>query len=166
MNAPLRSTRRVLVGYGLKSWLIGILVLGTSPTESFAADAAKSRPFHFETDIVSILSRFGCNSSGCHGKAEGQNGFKLSIFGFDPNADHIALTSESRGRRTNPNAPEKSLLLQKSCGDVPHGGGVRIRKDSDEYRVLRDWIANGLPFGEPTAPRVTSPSSTTGLKKR
>lgn len=156
MNSPSRSTRRVLVGYGLKSWLIGIFILGAPLTESFAADAAKSRPFHFETDVVSILSRFGCNSSGCHGKAEGQNGFKLSIFGFDPNADHVALTSESRGRRTNPNVPEKSLLLQKSCGDVPHGGGVRIRKDSDEYRTLRDWIANGLPFGEPTAPRVTS----------
>ncbi len=156
MNLPSRSTHRVLVGFGLKSWLLGMFVLGGTLTQSFAADAAKFRPFHFETDVVSILSRFGCNSSGCHGKAEGQNGFKLSIFGFDPNADHVALTSESRGRRTNPNAPEKSLLLQKSCGDVPHGGGVRIRKDSDEYRVLRNWIANGLPFGEPTAPRVTS----------
>ncbi len=125
-------------------------------SSGFAADAAKSRPFHFETDVVSILSRFGCNSSGCHGKAEGQNGFKLSIFGFDPVADHVSLSVESRGRRTLPTAPEKSLLLQKASGDSPHGGGVRIRKDSDEYRVLRDWIANGMPYGEPTAPRVTS----------
>jgi hypothetical protein len=121
-----------------------------------AQEPPKTRAFHFETDVVSILSRFGCNSSGCHGKAEGQNGFKLSIFGFDALADHIALTSESRGRRTNPAVPERSLLLQKACGDVPHGGGVRIKKDSVEYRTLRNWIASGLPFGEPTAPRVVS----------
>ena len=135
--------------------LIAIVILFFAPVAS-AADAAKARPFHFETDVLSILTRFGCNASGCHGKAEGQNGFKLSIFGFDPGADFTALTSESRGRRTNPAVPERSLLLQKSSGDMPHGGGVRIRKDSDEYRVLRDWIANGLPFGEPTAPRVAS----------
>lgn len=125
-------------------------------THFVAAEPAKARPFHFETDVLSILTRFGCNASGCHGKAEGQNGFKLSIFGFDPGADFTALTSESRGRRTNPTVPERSLLLQKSSGDMPHGGGVRIRKDSDEYRVLRDWISNGLPFGDPTAPRVSS----------
>ena len=156
MNSPLRSTHQVLVGCGLMSWLIGILVLGTPLTHAVAAEPAKVRPFHFETDVLSILTRFGCNASGCHGKAEGQNGFKLSIFGFDPGADYSALTSESRGRRTNPTVPERSLLLQKSSGDMPHGGGVRIRKDSDEYRVLRDWVANGLPFGDPTAPRVAS----------
>jgi hypothetical protein len=140
-------------------WIFGSLVLlgGVANAPALnAQEAPKTRAFHFETDIVSILSRFGCNSSGCHGKAEGQNGFKLSIFGFDPPADHIALTSESRGRRTNPAVPEKSLLLQKACGDSPHGGGARIRKDSDEYRTLRNWIANGMPFGEPTAPRVVS----------
>lgn len=156
MNSPLRSTHPVLLGCGLQSWLIGFAVLVVPFSSGIAADAAKARPFHFETDVASILSRFGCNSSGCHGKAEGQNGFKLSIFGFDPVADHASLSAESRGRRTNPTAPERSLLLQKACGDSPHGGGVRIRKDSDEYRVLRDWIANGMPYGEPTAPRVTS----------
>jgi hypothetical protein len=136
-----------------------LLFLDSEPLVQ-AQEVAAVRPFHFETDVVSILSRFGCNSSGCHGKAEGQNGFKLSIFGFDPQADYASLTSEGRGRRTNPTLPEQSLLLQKMSGDMPHGGGVRIRKDSDEYRVLRDWIANGMPFGEPTAPRVVSISVT------
>ena len=65
-----------------------------------AADAP--RGMHFANDIVPVLSRFGCNASGCHGKAEGQNGFKLSVFGFDPAADYIALTQESRGRRVLP----------------------------------------------------------------
>ncbi len=132
--------------------MLGIVFESPLPAD----EIAKSRPFHFETDVLPILSRFGCNSSGCHGKAEGQNGFKLSIFGFDPPADHVTLASESRGRRTNPVMPEKSLLLQKACGDMPHGGGVRIRKSSGEYRTLVNWIAVGLPYGDATAPKVTA----------
>src|ERR1700749_4077930 len=96
---------------------------------------------HFANDVVPILSRFGCNSSGCHGKAEGQNGFRLSVFGFDPDADYVALTQESRGRRVVPAIPEQSLLLRKISGSSPHGGGIRIPRDSYEYGVLREWIA-------------------------
>jgi len=158
MNSPDCAVRCRFVSQ-LESWILsGLVLLGFAVTATpiSAQEIASVRPFHFETDVVSILSRFGCNASGCHGKAEGQNGFKLSIFGFDPQADHVALTSESRGRRTNPAVPEQSLLLQKACGDMPHGGGVRIRRDSNEYRTLRNWIAAGLPFGEPTAPRVVS----------
>ncbi len=158
MNLPACSLGCRLASH-LSRWILSSLVLlaiAATGSSIQAQEVAKTRAFHFETDVVSILSRFGCNSSGCHGKAEGQNGFKLSIFGFDAPADHISLTSESRGRRTNPAVPERSLLLQKACGDMPHGGGVRIRKDSDEYRTLRNWIAAGLPFGEPTAPRVVS----------
>src|SRR5262249_49605796 len=69
------------------------------------------RQFHCENDIVPLFARFGCNSSGCHGKAEGQNGFKLSVFGFDSAADYSALLKEARGRRVFPAAPERSLLL-------------------------------------------------------
>ena len=76
--------------------------------------AAAKRRVHFENDVLPVLSRFGCNSSGCHGKAEGQNGFKLSIFGFDPEADLAALTQEGRGRRTDRMLPANSLLLQKA----------------------------------------------------
>jgi hypothetical protein len=114
------------------------------------------RQFHFERDIVPILSRYGCNASGCHGKAEGQNGFKLSVFGFDPNADYAALVHESRGRRLSRSQPDDSLLLTKIGGRVPHGGGVRIKSDAVEYAVLRDWIAAGAPFGSPDAPPFVS----------
>ena len=103
-----------------------------------------------------ILSRFGCNSSGCHGNAEGQNGFKLSVFGFDPPADHTSLLKESRGRRIFYAAPELSLLLTKPSGQTAHGGGIRIRPESPEYELLRGWIAAGTPFGEATAPHVAS----------
>jgi hypothetical protein len=116
----------------------------------------EARAWSFATDIVPILSRFGCNASGCHGKAEGQNGFKLSVFGSDPPADHIALTREGRGRRIFPEAPEHSLLLRKLSGQVPHGGGARIPQASAEYALIRDWIAAGAPAGSPTAPTVAS----------
>ena len=119
-------------------------------------DSQVAREFHFENDITPIFTRFGCNTSGCHGKAEGQNGFKLSVFGFDPDGDRISLTQEGRGRRTVLAAPEQSLLLLKASGGMPHGGGIRIRRNSGEYRVLRDWIAAGGPKGPEDAPKVVS----------
>ncbi len=94
------------------------------PVAVTVSEAAAARRFNFENDVMPVLSRFGCNSSGCHGKAEGQNGFKLSVFGFDPPADFAALTKEGRGRRVFPPAPEQSLLLRKMSGQVPHGGGA------------------------------------------
>ena len=113
-----------------------------------------SQPLNFENDIVPILSKFGCNASGCHGKAEGQNGFKLSVFGFDPAADYRAITMEGRGRRVFPSAAEKSLLLLKVSGGKPHGGGVRILPERPEYETLRRWIADGLPVGSASDPKV------------
>lgn len=116
----------------------------------------QQRQFHFDNDILPILSKFSCNMSGCHGKAEGQAGFKLSVFGFDPRADHQALTQESRGRRINPLVPNASLLLTKASGGIPHGGGVRIAKTSEEYRTLYEWIVAGMPYGSDDAPRVVA----------
>jgi hypothetical protein len=119
-------------------------------------DTTRPRRFNFTNDIEPILARFGCNSSGCHGKAEGQNGFKLSVFGFDPAADYAALTKESRGRRVFPAAPGQSLLLRKMSGQVPHGGGTRVAAGSADYETVRSWIAAGLPFGAPSDPAVES----------
>jgi hypothetical protein len=128
----------------------------TLQVEVTVEGSAAPRDFHFENDVVPLLSRFGCNSSGCHGKAEGQNGFKLSVFGFDPAADHAALVQESRGRRLLPAAPEASLLLRKMSGQTAHGGGARILPGSADYETLRAWVAAGAPFGAPTAPHVTA----------
>lgn len=112
------------------------------------------RKFNFERDITPLFSRYGCNSSGCHGKAEGQNGFKLSVFGYDPAADFRSLLVESRGRRISVAAPEQSLLLMKMSGRMPHGGGVRIREGSPAYGKIRDWIAAGAPFGDANDPKI------------
>lgn len=100
-------------------------------------------PVHFENDVMPVLSKTGCNSGGCHGKATGQNGFKLSVFGFDPSADYDSLVKEGRGRRVFPAVPEKSLLLLKPVALVPHGGGKRMQVASRDHQVLFEWIRQG-----------------------
>ncbi len=97
-------------------------------------------PVSFQRDVVPILSKAGCNSGGCHGKAEGKNGFKLSVFGYDTAADFHAIVMEDCGRRVSPAAPDQSLLLLKATAQVPHGGGLKIERNSRWYRLLRRWI--------------------------
>jgi hypothetical protein len=109
----------------------------------------------FLHDVSPILSRFGCNGSACHGKAEGQNGFKLSVFGNDPRADFEALVFQDRGRRVMPASPENSLLLTKSAALVPHAGGPRLRTGSREYEILREWVAQGTVYEDPSRPAWT-----------
>lgn len=113
-------------------------------------------PVHFVNDIVPILSKLGCNSGGCHGKASGQNGFKLSVFGFDPEADHSAILKEGRGRRVQPSNPERSLILLKPTAQVPHGGGRRMTVDSPDHQLMLQWVRQGMPLGSDDAPRVVA----------
>jgi hypothetical protein len=112
-------------------------------------------PINFGNQIVPIFTKLGCNSGGCHGKASGQNGFKISLLGFEPEVDYGALVKEARGRRVNPAVPDQSLLLLKASGGMAHGGGKRMEVGSDEYKSIRRWIAAGLPFGQPDDPVVT-----------
>ena len=111
---------------------------------------------NFPNQIVPIFTKLGCNSGGCHGKASGQNGFKISLLGFEPEVDYNALVKEARGRRLFPAAPDSSLLLLKASGGIAHGGGKRMEVGSDEYRLIRRWIAAGMPYGEKTDPVVTA----------
>ncbi len=113
-------------------------------------------PVNFPNQIVPIFTKFGCNGGGCHGKIAGQNGFRLSLLGSEPAEDFEHLVRESRGRRLFPAAPDTSLLLTKSIGTVPHGGGQRMELDSHEYRVLRRWISQAMPYGDPNARKITS----------
>ena len=66
--------------------------------------AEREQPINFTNEIVPIFSKLGCNSGACHGKASGQNGFKLSLLGFEPDLDYTTLVKEGRGRRLFPAA--------------------------------------------------------------
>ncbi|MEX0728927.1 MAG: DUF1553 domain-containing protein [Planctomycetaceae bacterium] len=110
---------------------------------------------NFNNQIVPIFTKLGCNSGGCHGKASGQNGFKLSLLGFYPGDDHEFLVKEGRGRRLFPSSPSQSLLLTKATGRSPHGGGKRMDVGSHEYRLIYRWIEQGAPYGSEDDPVVT-----------
>ncbi len=110
-----------------------------------AADPATSDAVSFRHDIVPILSQSGCNSGGCHGALAGKGGFRLSLFGYDAESDHFAITRELRGRRLEPSDPGRSLLLTKATAALKHQGGKRFDVDSEEYRILARWIAAGAP---------------------
>ncbi len=112
-------------------------------------------PVNFPNQVTPVFTKFGCNGGGCHGKSGGQNGFALSLLGFEPKEDFEHLVKEGRGRRLFPAAPDRSLLLTKATAKVPHGGGQRIEMDSPFYRVLRRWIEQGMPYGASDAPVVT-----------
>src|SRR5262249_40748820 len=109
----------------------------------------------FRTEVMPILSKHGCNAGGCHGKASGQNGFKLSLFGFDTALDYEAIAKEARGRRLFAANPDASLFLMKAAGKGPHGGGKRLPPESADYLIVRRWIAAGAPASAPDVPKVT-----------
>ncbi len=109
-------------------------------------DAEKPRQVSFQLDVMPVLTASGCNTGSCHGSARGQDGFHLSLYGFDPKGDHFRLTTEMAGRRVNTALPEESLLVTKAVGSVPHTGGKLIQPDSASYRTLVEWIRNGAAY--------------------
>lgn len=109
-------------------------------------------PVNFTDEVVPVFTRLGCNAGGCHGKSDGQNGFRLSLLGFYPDEDYDFLVHESRGRRVFPADPAFSLLLTKPTNQLPHGGGKRMEAGSYEYDVVARWIGQGMPRGDENAP--------------
>ncbi len=109
----------------------------------------------FENDVIPILTRAGCVAGACHAKADGQNGFQLSIFSYDPDSDYREIVYDARGRRIFPAAPDHSLLLLKATNQIPHEGEKRFEIDSEAYRTLRQWIAEGAPRSIPNEPVAT-----------
>jgi len=110
----------------------------------------------FELDVVPILSKAGCNGGGCHGALAGKGGFRLSLFGYDPGADHRAITRDALGRRIDAADPGASLLLAKPTGAVAHRGGRRLDPDGVDYALLAAWIAAGCPGPEADAVALTA----------
>jgi hypothetical protein len=115
-------------------------------------DAGVDRPISFKLDVMPVFMKAGCNVGGCHGAARGKDGFRLSLFGFDPDGDHYRLTREIPGRRINLAVPPDSLLLEKAIGRVPHTGGSRFDDRSELYQTLMRWLEAGAPQDPPTIP--------------
>lgn len=122
----------------------------------FSSVAAAQEPVSFRNEVMAVLSRAGCNQGICHGNLNGRGGFKLSLRGQDGDFDLAALTRDQLGRRTNPHHPDTSLFLMKATGQVLHEGGPRFPVKSEEYRILRDWIAQGMHVDGPNTPTVKS----------
>ncbi len=114
------------------------------------------QPFEwsFRNHVQPVLAKTGCSAGACHGAAAGQNGFTLSLRGYDDDADYLTLTRHALGRRVNPVDPGRSLLLTKPTTAVPHKGGKKFEVDSIDYRVLAEWIASGAPGPKEKDPRI------------
>jgi hypothetical protein len=134
--------------------LLRSLLLFSLLLTAIRAAAVEPQPISFELDVMPVLTARGCNQGACHGKARGQNGFQLSLLGFDADFDHAALTLQARGRRVFPASPERSLILMKASGQVAHGGGVRIDLGGDDYELIKRWIASGAPRRVDAEPKL------------
>ncbi len=108
----------------------------------------------FERHVVGLFGRMGCNAASCHGSFQGRGGLRLSLFGYDPERDYLALTRDVLGRRIDRVNPDQSLVLLKATGQIRHGGGRRFGRGSWQHRLLRDWIAAGTPW-RPGSGQVT-----------
>ncbi len=162
LNHDLTRQAKIVLGDQSLATLDGAFVRGVAEGQSeirvsFGAiekvvplvvrDFARYPDVSFHSDILPIFSKLGCNSGGCHGKQAGQNGFKLSVFGFDPRADYDAIVNGSRGRRVFPGSTTHSLIYSKAVGASTHGGGQRMSEDSHDAELLREWLEQGTPWG-------------------
>lgn len=118
--------------------------------------ATADRDVSFKLDIMPIFMKSNCNTGSCHGAARGKDGFRLSLFGFDPDGDHFRISRELPGRRINLALPEESLLMTKSVGSVPHTGGKRFGTDSEYYATMLRWLKAGGNNDQGEVPKVLS----------
>jgi hypothetical protein len=138
----------------------------TAITVTFA-DAKVSVPVHveragadpdlsFRLDVMPVFMRAGCNAGSCHGSARGKDGFRMSLFGFDPEADYHRLTREQPGRRINLALPTESLLLTKATAAVPHTGGAKLKADDEHSATLKRWLEGGATNDAGSVPAVVA----------
>jgi len=122
--------------------------LTTVPVVVRAAGALLKKSF--VNDVAPIFTMAGCSGANCHGSIRGQRGFKLSLFGYEPESDFTAIRA-----RVDNTAPEKSLILAKATAQTAHGGGFRFSPDSLEYRTIIDWVRGGAPYDSAETPRMS-----------
>ncbi|HEV3021704.1 MAG TPA: DUF1549 domain-containing protein, partial [Pirellulales bacterium] len=133
------------------AWLGWLVVLAGT---GYSAAGEVGDRLTYELDVLPVLTAAGCNAGACHGKSKGQNGFALSLLGFDPDFDYAGIVKDGRGRRVFPGAPDQSLLLRKAAARLPHGGGQRLEPGSDDYLLVRRWIDQGMPRKLPADPEL------------
>src|SRR5215831_5888424 len=149
----------------LMAALLAPVVLAAPPSPARAAVSlpcgSSLREVEFERHVMGLFGRMGCNSGSCHGSFQGKGGFRLSLFGYEPERDFLALTRDLQGRRIDESDPDNSLLLLKATGQIEHGGGRRFSTDSWQYQLLRNWIVQGAKWqkgsGEVTRVTITPP---------
>ncbi|MBL8814654.1 MAG: DUF1549 domain-containing protein [Planctomyces sp.] len=113
-------------------------------------------PISFRMDVMPVFMKTSCNNGSCHGAARGKDGFRLSLFGFDPEGDHYRLTREIPGRRINLALPKESLLVEKGAGVVPHTGGKRFDVGGEHYNTVVRWLESGAPNDPGPVPAVVA----------
>jgi len=119
------------------------------------SNATNQPAISFKLDVMPVFMKAGCNAGSCHGSSRGKDGFRLSLFGFDPDGDYYRLTREQIGRRINLAIPEESLIIQKGLGAVQHTGGVRFSTNSHLCKTLLTWLNAGAPKDSPDIAKVT-----------
>ncbi len=112
-------------------------------------------PIRFRNDVLAVLTKAGCNTGKCHGSASGKDGFRLSLFGYDPAGDHYRLTRELPGRRINLAKPDECLLINKALAKVPHSGGKRLEEGTAHYETVMAWLTAGAPSDPADVPVPT-----------
>ncbi len=138
-------------------WLSMLLLFVGWSISPLSSLSAADRPMSFTNDVMPVLTKAGCNVGLCHAKAGGgQNGFQLSVLGFEVREDYEHLVHEGRGRRISATEPESSLLLRKASGQMPHGGGIRLSANSEGYNIVREWLQQGAQFSVPNEPHLVS----------
>ncbi len=125
---------------------------------AFPAYAEGEPTISFKNDVLPVITKAGCVAGACHAKSDGQNGFQLSIFSYDPDSDYREIVFDAKGRRIFPASPDHSLILLKATNQIPHEGEKRFEVDSESYKVIRQWIAEGAPR---TIPNETEPTGIT-----
>ena len=159
--------RRMRVSFSAAFLCLSVLVASVCPAESRQIASAPQRwkkggsggTPHFVRHVVPLFSKLGCNMRNCHGSFQGQNGFRLSLFGFEPHLDRKELLevdkeSEGDGPRINLKDPAKSLFLVKPTSPDEHGGGKRMETGGWQYRILSAWIKAGAPYNAKTTTRL------------
>ena len=116
--------------------------------------SAVDPPISFKLDVMPVFMRAGCNVGSCHGSARGQDGFRLSLFGFDPDGDYYRLTHEQPERRIDLSIPTECLLIEKATGQVPHSGGSPTKKGDPLYSTLVRWLEAGAPADSGKVPTI------------